>query len=68
MPYDAWEVAEDCAVTGMQVTASRRSEMTSIFGCGSSFYRYGFLKVAAPCGTSFVGARLAVSGRQGAAL
>ncbi len=37
-PYDASEVAEGRAVTGLRVTASRRSEMTSIFGCGSSFH------------------------------
>ena len=49
MPYDASEVAEGRTVTCMRVTASRKSEMTSIFGCGSSFYWYGFLKVAAPC-------------------
>ncbi len=31
MPYDALEVAEGRAVNGMQVTASRRSEMITIF-------------------------------------
>ena len=39
----------------MIVTASRKSVMTSIFRCGDSFYYYGFLKVAAPCGTLCVG-------------
>ncbi len=42
-PYDALEVAEGRAVTGMQVTASRRSEMIFIFGCGSLFHWLGFL-------------------------
>ncbi len=37
-PYDASEVAEGRAVTGVRVTASRRSEMTSIFGWGSLFH------------------------------
>ena len=36
--YGTWEVAEGRAVTGMRATAPRRSEMTSVFGCGSSFY------------------------------